>query len=72
VRTNYWPDPPGAATCYDFTTTIQRSFITYPVGSTRWTLLMSREYIWTIHSYLCHFASTMPRNLRRAYLSSIL
>lgn len=39
VRSGYWPDPPGAATCYDFTTTIQRTLITYPVGSTRWTFI---------------------------------
>ncbi len=39
IRSGYYPDPPGAATCYDFTTTIQRSLITYPVGSTRWTFI---------------------------------
>lgn len=39
VRPGYFPDPPGAATCYDFTTTIQRSLITYPVGATRWTFI---------------------------------
>lgn len=39
VRAGYYPDPPGAATCYDFTTTIQRTLITYPVGSTRWTFI---------------------------------
>ncbi len=36
LRTGYYPDPPGAATCYDFTTSIQRSLISYGVGSTHW------------------------------------
>jgi hypothetical protein len=36
VRSDYSPDPPGAATCYSFTTYFQRTFITYTVGSTRW------------------------------------
>lgn len=36
LRTGYYPDPPGAATCYDFTTSMQRSLISYGVGATRW------------------------------------
>jgi len=36
IRTNFWPDPPGAATCYDFLTNFQRTPISYSVGSTRW------------------------------------
>jgi hypothetical protein len=36
IRTNFFPDPPGAATCYDFSTNFQRTPITYSVGSTRW------------------------------------
>ncbi len=36
LRIGYYPDPPGAATCYDFTTSIQRSLISYGVGATRW------------------------------------
>lgn len=36
VGSLYTPDPPGAATCYNFTTNMQRTFITYTVGATRW------------------------------------
>ena len=36
IRTSYFPDPPGPATCYDFVTNFQRTPISYSVGSTRW------------------------------------
>jgi hypothetical protein len=36
VRSGFFPDPPGPATCYDFATNFQRTPITYSVGSTRW------------------------------------
>jgi hypothetical protein len=36
VASGFYPDPPGAATCYNFITNMQRTFITYPVGGTRW------------------------------------
>lgn len=36
IRANFFPDPPGSATCYDFSTNFQRTPITYSVGSTRW------------------------------------
>lgn len=39
VRFGYYPDPPGSATCYDFTTGIQRTFLSFAVGSTRWTFV---------------------------------
>ncbi len=35
VRNGFYPGP-GAAPCYDFNTGMQRSFISYPVGQTRW------------------------------------
>jgi hypothetical protein len=36
VAAGFFPDPPGAATCYNFTTNMQRTFIAYTVGATRW------------------------------------
>lgn len=36
VRNGYFPDPPGTPTCYDFTSSIQRTFLTYSTSSTRW------------------------------------
>ena len=36
IRSGFFPDPPGAATCYDFATNFQRTPISYSVGSTRW------------------------------------
>ncbi len=36
IRSGFFPDPPGAATCYDFSTGFQRTPISYSVGSTRW------------------------------------
>ena len=40
VRNNFYPGP-GAATCYDFNASMQRSFISYPVGQTRWKFIDS-------------------------------
>jgi hypothetical protein len=36
IRSGFFPDPPGTATCYDFATNFQRTPISYSVGSTRW------------------------------------
>lgn len=40
VRSNFYPGP-GTATCYDFNQSMQRSFIFYPVGQTRWKFIDS-------------------------------
>ena len=36
IRSNFFPDPPGAATCYNLTTNFKRTTILYPTGNTRW------------------------------------
>jgi hypothetical protein len=36
VRSGFFPNPPGAATCYDFATPFQRTPVTPSVGSTKW------------------------------------
>lgn len=46
IRTNFFPDPPGPATCYDFVTNFQRTPITYSVGSTRWKFVDSNGNVY--------------------------
>jgi hypothetical protein len=36
VRSGFYPNPPGPATCYDFATPFQRTPVTPSVGSTKW------------------------------------
>ncbi len=36
IRSNFFPDPPGTATCYNLTTNFKRTLISYTVGNTRW------------------------------------
>jgi hypothetical protein len=36
VAAGFYPDPPGAATCYNFITNIARTNTAFPVGGTRW------------------------------------
>jgi hypothetical protein len=36
IRTSFFPNPPGPATCYDFATPFQRTPVTPSVGSTKW------------------------------------
>jgi len=46
IRGSYTPDPPGAATCYDFSTNFQRSLISFSVGSTRWKFVDSNGNVY--------------------------
>jgi hypothetical protein len=36
IRSGFYPNPPGAPTCYDFATSFQRTPVTPSVGSTKW------------------------------------
>ncbi len=57
IRANYFPDPPGAATCYDFSTNFQRTLINYSVGSTRWKFVDSSGNVYGPYTgtYLFNF-----------------
>jgi hypothetical protein len=41
LRPEYSPDPPGSATCYSFTTPMQRTNIAFSTGNSRWKLIGS-------------------------------
>jgi hypothetical protein len=58
IRSGFFPDPPGSATCYDFTTNFQRTPITnYSVGSTRWKFVDSNGNVYGPYTgtYLFNF-----------------
>jgi hypothetical protein len=57
IRNNYFPDPPGSATCYDFETNFQRTYISYSVGSTRWKFVDSNGNVYGPYTgtYLFNF-----------------
>ena len=57
IRNNFYPDPPGSATCYDFITSFQRTPISYSVGSTRWKFVDSSGNVYGPYTgtYLFNF-----------------
>jgi hypothetical protein len=58
IRSGYFPDPPGAATCYDFATNFQRTPISYSVGGTRWKFVDSNGNVYGPYggTYLFNFS----------------
>jgi hypothetical protein len=57
IRSGYFPDPPGSATCYNFTTNFQRTQILYTVGNTRWKFVDSNGNVYGPYSgtYIFNF-----------------
>ncbi len=57
IRSGFFPDPPGSATCYNFQTNFQRTPISYTVGGTRWKFVDSSGTVYGPYTgtYLFNF-----------------